>query len=73
MTEHLAPGAPDTEPVEDWATDYDIFDPQYVADPYGIWDELRQACPIAHTHRWGGSWLPTRYADVYAIAHDIET
>ncbi|MGI9645146.1 MAG: cytochrome P450 [Ilumatobacteraceae bacterium] len=69
----MAPGAPDTEAVEDWATDYDIFDPQYVADPYGIWDELRRACPIAHTGRWGGSWLPTRYEDVYAIAHDIET
>ena len=26
---------------------------------------------MAHTDRWGGSWLPTRYADVYAIAHDI--
>jgi hypothetical protein len=58
--------------VTDWASDYDIFDPQYVADPYGIWDELRESCPMAHTNRWGGSWLPTRYADVYAIAHDIE-
>jgi cytochrome P450 len=65
-------GAPVTAPVTDWAADYDIFDPQYVADPYGIWDELREACPMAHTDRWGGSWLPTRYADVYAIAHDIE-
>ncbi len=63
---------PDTAPVTDWATDYDIFDPQYVTDPYGIWDELRQTCPMAHTDRWGGSWLPTRYADVSEIAHDIE-
>ncbi len=59
--------------MNDWASDYDIFDSQYVSDPYGIWDELRQTCPMAHTDRWGGSWLPTRYADVYAIAHDIET
>ncbi len=63
---------PDIAPVTDWATDYDIFDPQYVTDPYGIWDELRQTCPMAHTDRWGGSWLPTRYADVNEIAHDIE-
>ena len=69
---HDEHGAPITAPVLDWATDYDIFDPQYVRDPYGIWDELRQSCPMAHTDRWGGSWLPTRYADVYAIAHDIE-
>lgn len=64
---------PSTAPVLDWAADYDIFDPAYVADPYGIWDELRATRPIAHTDRWGGSWLPTRYADVNEIAHDIET
>ena len=69
---HMDDGTPITAPVTDWASDYDIFDPQYVADPYGIWDDLRQRCPMAHTDRWGGSWLPTRYADVYAIAHDIE-
>jgi cytochrome P450 len=69
---HDEHGAPITAPVLDWTSDYDIFDPQYVADPYGIWDELRRTCPMAHTDRWGGSWLPTRYADVYAIAHDIE-
>ena len=72
MSNDTSTGAPVTAPVTDWASDYDIFDPQYVADPYGIWDELREACPMAHSDRWGGSWLPTRYADVYAIAHDIE-
>jgi hypothetical protein len=59
-------------PVRNWADDYDIFDPQYVADPFTIWDDLRERCPMAHTDRWGGSWLPTRYDDVNAIAHDIE-
>ena len=65
-------GGPVVDPVSDWATDYDIFDPQYVSDPAPIWDDLRERCPMAHTDRWGGSWLPTRYEDVYAIAHDIE-
>ncbi|MCX6522698.1 MAG: cytochrome P450 [Actinobacteria bacterium] len=59
-------------PVTDWATDYDIFDETYITDPYGIWGELRARCPIAHTERWGGSWLPTSYADVTEIARDIE-
>ena len=59
-------------PVADWATDYDIFDPAYIADPYGIWADLRERCPIAHTDRWGGSWLPTRYADITEMARDIE-
>ena len=56
--------APETCPVHDWASDYDIFDPDYVRDPAPVWDELRERCPIAHTTRWGGSWLPTRYEDL---------
>ena len=61
-----------TAAVNNWATDYDIFDPAYIVDPFAIWDELRPSCPIAHTDRYGGSWLPTRYDDVTAIARDIE-
>ena len=53
--------SPQRCPVEDWASDYDIFDPDYVRDPAPVWDELRNRCPIARTERWGGSWLPTRY------------
>ncbi len=64
--------APETRPaVEDWASDYDIFDPEYVKDPYGVWDDLREKCPIAHSDRWGASWMPTRYADLFAIAQDF--
>ena len=70
---HDTNAGPATPPVTDWASDYDIFDSQYVNDPYPIWAELRETCPMAHTDRWGGSWLPTRYEDVYAIAHDIVT
>ena len=56
--------APETCPVHDWASDYDIFDPDYVRDPAPVWDDLRERCPMAHTTRWGGSWLPTRYEDL---------
>jgi hypothetical protein len=58
--------------VTSWASDYDIFDPAYIEDPFPIWDDLRAHCPVAHTTRWGGSWLPTTYADVTAIARDVE-
>jgi cytochrome P450 len=61
-----------TTDTRDWSSDYDIFDPGYVAEPYAVWDELRQSCPIAHSDRYGASWLPTRYDDVAAIAHDVE-
>ncbi len=59
-------------PVEDFATDFDHTDPRWVADPYPIWDDLRERCPVAHTNRYGGAWLPTRHADVTAIAHDTD-
>jgi cytochrome P450 len=58
------------EPIKDWTSDYDIFDPSYIKNPYQIWDELREECPIAHSERWGGSWMPTRYADLFALAKD---
>jgi len=58
-------------PVADWATDYDIFDPDYVRDPAPVWKDLRERCPIAHTTRWGGSWLPTRYEDLQAMVRMV--
>ena len=60
-----------TPPVEDWATDYDIFDPDYIKDPVPVWNELREKCPIAHSDRWGGSWLPTRYEDMQAFVRMV--
>jgi cytochrome P450 len=62
----------DTRAVEHWNTDFDVMSPDYVADPYAIWDDLRRKCPIAHTDRRGSTWLPTRYQDVVDLAHDIE-
>jgi cytochrome P450 len=61
-----------TGPVSDWATDFSHAEPEWAADPYLIQDDLRQRCPIAHTERFGGGWLPTRYDDVASIAYDTE-
>jgi cytochrome P450 len=61
-----------TGPVSDWATDFSHLEPEWAADPYPIQDELRERCPIAHTDRFGGGWLPTRYEDVAAIAYDTD-
>jgi cytochrome P450 len=58
--------------VSDWATDFDHTDPEWVADPYPIWDELRTRCPVAHSDRYGGTWLPVRHDDVAAVAYDTE-
>ena len=29
-------------PVTDWDTDFDVLDPAYVTEPFGIWDQLRR-------------------------------
>ena len=60
-------------PVQDWATDFDHTDEVYAADPFPIWEELRTSgCPIAHTERYGGAWLPTTHELVSEIAYDTE-
>jgi cytochrome P450 len=64
--------APQRCPVTDWATDFDHTDAEYAARAPAIWDELRSECPVAHSDRFGGVWLPTRHSDVSAIAHDTE-
>jgi cytochrome P450 len=61
-----------SKPVFDWATDFDYLDPQWVEDPYPVWDALRAECPIAHSERYMGTHLPTRYEDIRAIAGDTE-
>ena len=60
-----------TVPVNEWSTDYDIFDPDYVRDPVPVWKELRGQCPVAHTDRHSGSWLPTRYEDLQAFVRMV--
>ena len=60
----------DKPPVGDFATDWDHADPQWVADPYPIWDDLRGRCPVAHTDRYGGGWFPSTHAGVSKIAND---
>ena len=59
-------------PVADWASDFDHLDPNWVEDPFPIWNELRGKCPIAHTDRFSGVYFPSRYDDIRAIAYDTE-
>jgi cytochrome P450 len=59
-------------PVADWASDFDHLDSDWIEDPFSIWSELRQKCPIAHTDRFSGVYFPSRYDDIRAIAYDPE-
>lgn len=56
----------------DWITDFDILDESYVEEPAAVWRSLRAACPVAHTDRYGSTWLPVDYDDLASIAHDVE-
>jgi hypothetical protein len=60
-------------PVSDWTTDFDHTDPRWIESPYSIMAEVRGKCPIAHTERFDGMYVPMRYADVRAIAYDTQS
>jgi len=64
---------PESAPEIDLANiDFDLFDADFVRDPFPTYAHLRGACPVAHTERWGGQWMPTRYEDIEAIARNSE-
>jgi len=60
------------KPVQSWETDWDHADPAYNQYAPQIWDQLRGTCPVAHTDRYGGAWLPVTHADVSAVARDTD-
>jgi cytochrome P450 len=62
----------DHAPVTDWVHDFDHTDPRWTEDPFPIWDELRAECPVVHTNRFLGCYLPTTYEAVKQIAYDSE-
>ena len=62
-----------TEPVTDWTSDFEIFDDEFVKDPYPIWKDLRdQGCPFARTERRQTTFMPTTYEAVRRVAGDLE-
>ena len=62
------------EPVTDWEEDFEIFDPEFVRDPYARWKELREGgCPFARTERRQVTYMPTTYEGVREVAGDPET
>lgn len=47
-------------------------DPEVVNDPYPLWEDLREQCPILH-EPGHGVWLVSRYEDCQTIARDSAT
>jgi cytochrome P450 len=59
--------------VEAFAADFDHHDPRFIEDPAPVYEELHARCPVAHSPRYGGFWLVTRYDDVRRAAKDWRT
>jgi hypothetical protein len=63
----------DYGPVDDFATDFDHADPAYNPRAPEIWKELREGgCPVAHSDRYGGMWVPLTHDTVNEVAYDTE-
>jgi cytochrome P450 len=59
--------------VSDWATDLDHANPQYNRNAPEIWKQLRESgCPVAHSDRYGGMWMPLTHDTVHEVAYDTE-
>ena len=56
-----------------WHTEFDHFDPAYGADPFTVWDDLRTTCPVARSERFRNMVVPTRHAEIDAVARDSAT
>lgn len=50
---------------------YDLFAKAFVDDPQAHFGRVRASgCPVAHSDKWGGSWMVVGYDDIRAIALD---
>ncbi|MEM8930969.1 MAG: cytochrome P450 [Acidobacteriota bacterium] len=61
-----------TDHESDWARDFDHADPAYNRRAPEIWAELRSRCPVVHSRRYGGMWIPLTHEDVRSIAYDTD-
>jgi cytochrome P450 len=63
----------DYGPVSDFTTDFDHADPAYNPNAPAVWKELREGgCPVAHSDRYGGMWVPITHDTVNEIAYDTD-
>ncbi len=60
-------------PVADFRTDFDHADPAYNPNAPELWKEMREGgCPVAHSERYGGMWVPLTHDTVNEVAYDTE-
>jgi cytochrome P450 len=54
------------------ADGYDLYSEEFRADPETQYAAMRAGCPVAHTDKWGGSYMLAGYDDVRDTARDAE-
>jgi len=65
--------ADDYGPVTDFTTDFDHADAAFNPKAPQVWKELREGgCPVAHSDRYGGMWVPITHDTVHEVAYDTE-
>lgn len=72
-TPHTTPAVGRLGAVRDWATDFDHADPGYNPRAPEVWAELRESgCPVAHSDRYHGMWVPLTHELVSEVAYDTD-
>lgn len=51
---------------------YDLYSDEFRADPQAQFGAMRSGCPVAHSDKWGGSWMFAGYDDIRDLARDTE-
>jgi cytochrome P450 len=59
-------------PVGDLAADYNPFGEPQLSEPFAIWEQARQQCPVFYSEQLG-AWVVTRYDDVIEVLGDFQT
>jgi cytochrome P450 len=52
----------------DWITSFDHHDAALSRNPYPVYQQLRNQCPVSKTDAWGGFWVVTGHAEVDSVA-----
>ncbi len=60
--------------TDEWCTEhFDHLSPELAADLHPTLTRMRSQCPVAHSDRYDGFWVVTKYDDVLRVAQDWET
>jgi cytochrome P450 len=57
----------------DLAANLDPLDERFWQDPYPVFSELREKCPVARSSHHAGFWVLSRFEDVRRVAKDHKT